>query len=63
MDRMRGRSLGAGAREVDKFVRGWRAMDAMGAIVAIRVNFETHGVIPGRVWQEWNMIPLGLEQE
>ncbi|MCZ6467818.1 MAG: hypothetical protein O6829_11160 [Alphaproteobacteria bacterium] len=51
-DKMHGRALSAGAREVDTFVRGLRAMDAqdMGAMVAIataiRVNFETHDVIP-----------------
>ncbi len=57
-EKLQGRALSAGAREVDKFVRGLRAMDAqdMGAMVAIataiRVNFETHGVIPEGVFED-----------
>ncbi len=60
-DMMHGRALSAGSREVDKFVRGLRAMDArdMGAIVAIataiRVNLETHGVIPEDVFQDTDL--------
>lgn len=60
-DKMHGRALSVGAREVDRFVRGLRAMDAqdMGAMVAIataiRVNFETHGVIPEGVFEDGHL--------
>ncbi len=54
-DKMHGRAPGAGARVVDKFVRGLRAME--------EGDGRKGGPFPGRVWQEWNMIPLGLEPE
>lgn len=58
LERMRGRALAAGAREVAQFVEGLAAIgDAdMGVLLAvaavIRVNMETHGVLPEGVFTE-----------
>ncbi len=59
--KIRTRALHVGAREVEKFVGGFRAMGDhdIGAIVAIatviRINLETHGVIAEGVFSDGPM--------
>ena len=52
LDRMRGRALSSGLREVERFVRALEAMEdeelgvLVAVIAAVRANFETQGVLP-----------------
>ena len=56
--KIRTQALGAGAKEIEKFIAGLEAMgdEEIGAMVAIatviRVNFETHGVIAEGVFTD-----------
>ena len=58
LGKIRIQALGAGAKEVEKFIAGLEAMgdEEIGAMVAIatviRVNFETHGVIAEGVFTD-----------
>ena len=64
LGKIRIQALGAGAKEVEKFIAGLEAMEdeEIGAMVAIatviRVNFETHGVIAEGVFTD-DPLPSG----
>ncbi len=61
LEKIRGHALHAGRKEVEKFVAGLAAMDDrdLGVIVAvataIRVNFETYGVIPEDLFSDHDL--------
>lgn len=58
LDRIRTQAVGAGAKEIEKFIAGLEAMEDedIGTMIAIatviRVNFETHGVIAEGVFTD-----------
>ncbi len=70
-EKVRGRALHVGAKEVEKFVDSLQGMEDhdLGTVLAvatvIRINFETHGVIPQNLFFENTLSPpevLGISQ-